>query len=67
MDEWNPAIPLAECLRKMESNFILPSPCRLLSRAAAAGRLCAKIREALDEEKEIFFTHDSALKISSIR
>jgi len=29
--------------------------------------LCAKIREALDEEEEIFFTHDSALKISSIR
>jgi hypothetical protein len=29
--------------------------------------LCAKIREALDGEKEIFFTHDGDLKISSIR
>jgi hypothetical protein len=29
--------------------------------------LCANIREALDAEKEIFFSHDGDLKISSIR
>jgi hypothetical protein len=29
--------------------------------------LCAKIREAFDGKKEIFFTHDGDLQISSIR